>query len=140
MTLSRYLWGALCLLLLSACSTPDLLTPPDAPRSSYTGVWLGKASDNVGGGEIELALIQTGDSLSGEARLTFTAGLLRQSATGVVTGRIEGTSIRARVTPDNPDYCPYEAVLERSGDSLEGSYRGVGCRGTIEGDLTLQKQ
>ena len=130
----------LLLLLLSACATPDLTPPPDAPEASYTGTWVGEAADNVGKGKATLSLVQTDEAISGEVLLTFSAGLFKQNAKGTVTGTVTDDGVEMRLEPDNPDYCPYFATATRSGTTLEGTYQGVGCRETIEGTLALQKQ
>ena len=130
----------LVLLPLAACATPELDLPPAAPEASYTGTWVGEAADNIGEGEATLSLVQTDEAISGEVLLTFSAGLVKQSAKGTVTGTVTDDGVEMRLEPDDPDYCPYFAKATRSGTTLEGTYRGVGCRETIEGTLELQKQ
>ena len=131
-------------LLLSACASPRLAPPPPAPAASLTGRYLGDAADNLGRADVELVLVQDGDTLTGEMLLTFTAGLARYAAAGDVTGRLEGETLRLRLTPDDPDYCPYQASVTRvdpaTSAKLSGSYTGVGCVGTINGTLDLEKQ
>ena len=128
------------LLLLSACATPELDAPPDAPKASYTGTWAGEVTDNIGAGGVTLALVQTDESLSGEVLLTFSAGLFKQSAKGTVTGTVTDDTVEMRLEPNDPDYCPYFATATRSDETLQGTYRGVGCNEAIEGTLELQKQ
>ena len=130
----------LVLFSLAACSTPELDPPPDAPAESYTGTWVGEATDNIGGADATLALVQTDDTLSGEVLLTFSVGLIKESAKGTVTGTVTDEGVEMRLEPNDPDYCPYFAKATRSGTALEGTYQGVGCRETIEGTLELQKQ
>ena len=132
------------LALLSACGSPGLAPPPPAPADSYTGSYTGSAVDNLGRAGLELVLLQTGDTLSGEMRLTFKVGPARYTAAGDVTGRVDGETLRLRLTPDDPDYCPYQASVTRvdpeTNAKLSGSYTGVGCVGTIKGTLSLEKQ
>lgn len=128
------------LALLSACASPHLAPPPAAPADSYTGSYLGSAADNLGRAGVEMVLVQTDDSLSGEVLLSFAVGLARYTAAGDVSGRVDGGTLRLRLTPDDPDYCPYQARLERSGAKLVGSYTGVGCVGDLKGTLSLEKQ
>ncbi len=130
----------LALLLLVACASPRLAPPPPAPAASYTGSYSGSAADNLGRGGVEMVLVQKGDALSGEVLLTFSAGLARYTAAGDVTGRIDGETAELRLTPDDPDYCPYQASVTRAGAKLTGSYTGVGCVGDIKGTLSLEKQ
>jgi len=132
--------GAALLLLLAACSSPTLAPPPDAPSSSYTGIWLGEVADNVGDATVEMTLVQTGNSLTGELLLGFSAGLTRANATGTATGRTNGTSVELWLVPNDADYCAYHAVANRSGITLQGSYKGIDCQEEIDGTLTLKKQ
>ena len=132
--------GVAALLLLAACSSPSLTLPPDAPSSSFTGIWLGKVTDNVGDAEVKMTLVQTGATLTGELVLSFSVGLVTSNATGTATGRVNGASADLWLIPDDADYCAYHAVVNRSGDDLQGSYEGIDCREEIEGTLTLQKQ
>ena len=136
----KSLAGTVLLLLLAACSTPHLTPPPPAPSASYTGTWLGEVTDNVGEAEVDMVLIQTGTTLTGELVLSFSVGLVRANATGTATGRVDGASVELWLVPDDEGYCSYHAVANRSGNSLEGSYEGINCQADIEGTLRLQKQ
>ena len=133
-------WSVVLFFLVACSSGPRLAPPPPDPGSSYTGIWSGEASDNIGSGRVEMALVQVDESLTGEIILSFSAGLASYSALGTVTGTITGDSVELYLEPDDPDYCPYRAVASRSGDTLQGSYRGVGCRKEIRGTLTLEKE
>ena len=129
-----------CTLLLSACSSPHLAPPPPAPAESYTASYTGSAVDNVGRADVEMVLIQAGDVLTGNVLLNFAVGLARYSAAGDVTGRVDGDTLRLRLTPADPDYCPYQATVTRSSAKLEGNYVGVGCIEQIKGTLKLERQ
>ena len=87
-----------------------------------------------------MTLIQTDKTLAGEIVLSFSAGLTSYSALGTVTGTITEDSVELYLEPDDPNYCPYRAVASRSGNTLQGTYRGVGCREEIRGTLALEKE
>ena len=130
----------LATLLLSACASPRLAAPPPAPASSYTGRYLGDAADNLGRADVELVLVQSDDTLTGEVLLTFRVGLARYTVAGEVTGSADGDTLELTLTPADPDYCPYRARLTRMGVKLAGTYLGVGCTETIKGTLELKKE
>ena len=133
------------LLILVACSPAPSSTPvtesnPDKAVSSIEGLWKGQVKDNIGGGDVELMITEEDNSLNGELRLSFSAGLVRHTAKGTLSGTIEGKTVIMLLTPSDERYCPYQAFATLANESLSGSYKGVACQDVIVGTLELTKQ
>lgn len=122
--------GLFALLALSACSGMG--------EYNYSGSYVGTVNDSAAGaGTMNISISQSEDRLAGTWQASFsTSG----SNGGSLLGIVDGDSLILELYPSVPTACPFNAVVNRNGDTLSGSYSAFNCSVTGTGTVEVQKQ
>jgi hypothetical protein len=128
-----------------------LLACNDSP-DTLTGSWIGGFSQDVQerAGTITMSLTQSGRSLAGRWEIEIethdVGGVIVPVSPplspwgGSLEGTVNGTSLEARLKPDNPEVCPYRWNAIHGGDRIQGAYVAFGARCQIQGRIDVRRQ
>lgn len=132
MTVKRFsvFVGLFALLVLSACS--------GVGGYNYSGSYAGTINNSVtGAGSVNFSISQSEDRLAGTWQASFSAD---GSNGGSLFGIVNGDSLILELYPSIPTACPFNAVVNRNGDTLNGSYSAFNCSVAGTGTVEVQKQ
>ncbi len=122
-------------IIITSCGSEN----SDSNTVDLNGTWSGTAQDNIAGtGNFKATLSQSGSTVTGTWYISFPA--VEYDNAGQVSGRINGTSVSATLTPSDPDACPFKLTANISGKQMSGTYASFNCTGVIAGTFNATKQ
>ncbi|HSF13919.1 MAG TPA: hypothetical protein VLK65_00025 [Vicinamibacteria bacterium] len=130
-TLAQGTGTALLMMLALSCGGDE--------GTDLTGTWTGSFTQvaQERSGTIRLDLSQSGATLSGRWAITVPVDLTWE---GRIEGSLAGSTVQARLLPDDRDICPYLWTATAEIGRLEGPYEAFDCRVEIIGRIDARRQ
>jgi hypothetical protein len=111
----------------------------DNESESLTGSWIGTFTQEPQerSGTIQLSLSQAGASLGGRWEAEFPPA---EPYGGTIEGTVSGSTIQARLLPDDSAVCPYQWTATSGDSRISGRYAAFDCRVEIVGEIDVRRQ